>query len=934
MPIRHRDFPGDRNSYFDPITWVDVARRLTTIEPTASEWVDRPKGLLRAQVNWSGLILEVRTAQDSKSAIEWLGKIFPRRVANHGHLHYTLSIDGPPHADKLPIEIEINENFAAAGRIPLGTIEPIVDFRSPRLSNNSERLKVIACHSVKGGTGRTTIAVAVAKLWQEKTGKPILLVDADLEAPGISYLFRNARTESRVALEDLIALAHSDASIDYKNTIDYVASRLSDHQLEDGIIVLPLCRDLDELASSSIRAEHLSRPDRPFALADIIDKLARACGCAGAVVDLRAGLVPLSVQFVLDPSVSRIFSTSLSGQSLEATAALVKFVSREMRRNGVEFPPPLIVVNRVPSVLRETGADDALLRPILDKMTQDVLRGHQQEVEADQPLLEDELEISPWRISKIAEISDLQVTSVGWAGFSEQIKSSGFMRRLATDMDAWLDQEQETGGIAESSVLPPSDLLNDTKTRRQKLFEFANRLVAAETADQPVETPLVTGPLLAIAKQFVSQLPIIVTEGAKGTGKTLTARFLVNKASWDSAVYSLSKEHPTSDAFIVPVLGSIQTSEKFQSEIDKQRVNIAQKLGFKAPQRVDQTKAALLAKMKERTASGRVSLWLDAIAWSIGFEVNKDGAGERLLKFLEKSNQRILALVEGIEELYSDPFTGKTPSILRSLLVDLPLRLRGEPGRPLGLVVFARRDSVDAAVPQNKAQFRITYKDFELSWSDDDVLELAAWLATKAGSLDLWHEGFRDLPQIEKERQLEQLWGRKLGPDDKPGARTKEAYTAAWVIAALSDLQGRLVARDLVRFLADAAKFSPTTTEDDQYSTRLLVPRALKQAIKPTSIAKVKETEEEIRELKSVFAKFQRRKKDIRAPIDQADIKALRLVGNDIDLLRRHGILFGEAPPYEVPELFRMGLNLKHSGARYSVINLRRKARQRVGIQS
>lgn len=148
---------------------------------------------------------------------------------------------------------------------------------------------------------------------------------------------------------------------------------------------------------------------------------------------------------------------------------------------------------------------------------------------------------------------------------------------------------------------------------------------------------------------------------------------------------------------------------------------------------------------------------------------------------------------------------------------------------------------------------------------------------------------------------------------------------------AFSDLQGRLVARDLVRFLAEAASYKPTEAEDVQYANRLLVPQALKSAIKPTSIAKVKETVEEIRDLKAVFQKFGKR--EVRAPIDEAAIKSLSLSSPDINLLRRHGILFGVSPPYEVPELFRMGLNLKHTGARHSVINLRRKSRQSLGLR-
>jgi hypothetical protein len=150
------------------------------------------------------------------------------------------------------------------------------------------------------------------------------------------------------------------------------------------------------------------------------------------------------------------------------------------------------------------------------------------------------------------------------------------------------------------------------------------------------------------------------------------------------------------------------------------------------------------------------------------------------------------------------------------------------------------------------------------------------------------------------------------------------------VIAALSDLQGRLVARDLVRFLQNAAE--STTQADDRasYGSRLLFPGALKAAIGPTSKQKVYETEEEISELAPVFAKFRAKNNSIKAPLDDEAVQQIGLSTEDIDLLKLHGIVLGDAAPYEVPELFRMGLGLRHAGARHSVLGTKRRARQRL----
>lgn len=909
------------------LTWVDIARRLGQIDPSSTEWQNRPPGLFRAEIDWSSATFEVDSEQaDARAVVQWLEAVFPRRVVSSGASRFFL-LDGP--VSLLPIELTAFSGGGMAS-LSLGSVISNINFKEVVETDRPVSVPLIACHSVKGGTGRTTTAIALASALAAKLNGRVLLVDADLEAPGLSYLFRNARGEPRVGLEDLIALAHSDTSSDRENTVKFVADRLSDHSFENSLVILPLRRDLDDLESSSIRAEHLANPEDPFALSDLLREVAVAAGCHGVVVDVRAGLVPIATQLILDPTVSSAFTTSLAGQSLDATASLLEFVARGFRLRRNDIPQPLIVFNRIPSVIRHTAGEEEIIRPFLDRVSRSLMRGHLYEVSSDEDVFRSESDIEAFTVARIGELSELQASSGDWNLFVSQVSESGFSRTLMEGLEPWL--EQALDGFQSSIVSQPSDQ-PDSQQRRRKLAAFAERLVAAETSDNAIENPLITYPLEMLATQFQSQLPIVVAEGAKGTGKTLSARFLVNKQTWQNAAAALSQSTPLADGEIVPVFGSIQSSERYQAEITARRIAVAQSLGFGEPQRVDQTRQALLSLFPGTTnADGRVELWLDVIAWSVGFEVDQRGAGSRLAAELRRTKRSLLAVVEGIEELYTDPYAVDAQAAFRSLIVDLPQRLRGEPARPIGLCVFARRDSVESAVPHNLDQFRRSYKDFELSWSEQDLLELAAWLATEAESLDIWTPKFRDLPQTEKERCLFPLWGRKLGRDDKPGKRTAEAYTANWVVAVLSDLQSRLVARDLVRFLANAAAHEPAQIDRDMLSTRLLVPRALKDAVKPTSIAKVRETEEEVSELRPVFDKFRASPESVVAPLDADALRTLCLEDADIALLRRHGIIFGEAAPYEVPELFRMGLNLRHSGARHSVINLRRKARQRFGL--
>ncbi|MGO6818694.1 ParA family protein [Rhizobium leguminosarum] len=791
-------------------------------------------------------------------------------------------------------------------------------------------MPIVAALSVKGGTGRTASAVGLAIKWSEQSSKPILLVDADLEAPGISYLFRAEAGDAKIALEDLIALAHSEDDPESSGTIEYAAERLRDHLLRRNVIVLPIRRDLDELASSSIRPEHLSTSDRPYALADMLSKVAGKLGCAGVVVDVRAGLVPIGVNMAMDPDVSPMIVTTLSDQALKATSAFVRFVSRELRIAGSEPKRPLIVVNRVPNLFKQAGMDLKLLEPFAADLLSSLVPEQGAELSASEGIFDETLGLEPYAQVQIPELPEMQVSSADWSNYVEQLASSGFLFGASASFNQWIEGDLSQPSLNEATSYVVTKPAAEISDRRERLAKFADSLISAENIKGVVSKPLVTTPLAALAQRFQSEVPIAVSEGAKGTGKTLAARYFIDQGDWEKIVSELVDRKGATSAFILPVCASIQSSGGYQDQVDNARQYISKTMGLAAPQ----TSSATTSWLKEQLTAARserewVDIWLDVTAWSAGFEPSQSGAGERFLQMLRDSGRTVVAVLEGLEELYTSPDEPGVRSAMRAALVSLPQRLRSELRRPLGAIAFARRDTVETAITQNLDQYRREYSPFALTWSDGDVLELAAWLATQAGALDnLWSPDFSSLPLEEKERKLETLWGRKLGPDDEPGRRIREAYTATWIIAVLSDLQGRLVPRDLIRLLANAAKSGISQEEKITYGKRLLVPRALKAAVATASEKKVTETEEEIKELRPIFIKFREHAETLAVPLEQAAIEQLGLNALELETLKRHGIVFGEAAPYEVPELFRRGLRLKHAGARRSVVNLYRRARQ------
>ncbi|MBY5409619.1 hypothetical protein HFO98_14320 [Rhizobium leguminosarum] len=905
-----------------PTTWIDVARRLALV---SVESLEIPAKIYRARIAWYGLTLEVAAGTAETEVFDWLEKIFPNRTRAEP---LRLELEGPAYFNELPVEIIVGDPLPDF-RQSFGIVDGTIEFHSRGIPNQGNRPSpIVAALSVKGGTGRTTSAIAFALRWAAKAGKPVLLIDADLEAPGISYLFEAHAGVAKVSLEDIITLAHSEEDPTAPQTVDFASERLRDHAIGSSLFVLPLRRDIDELTSSAVRPEHLSTPERPFALADILSAIAAKLGCVGAVVDVRAGLVPLGVNLAMDPNVSPIFVTTLADQSIRATGALVQFLSREMRRFGGALRKPLLIVNRVPVVFKQTGMDQRLTEPLIASLLTSLLSEKPSVLSASESVFDELSDIEPFIQVDIPELPDMQISARGWSEFIAQISGSGFDKIIGPGIDQWIATELETGRPATPEIGPLVPA-STPDISRQQLGVYAEQLIAAENATGGVPKPLVTQPLAALAQRFQSEVPIAVSEGAKGTGKTLAARYFISQGQWDVTVSALGGRSDAIRGAIVPVCASIQSSSKFQTEVDDARNKVSTEMGFGNPLNVYETTAWLKEQIGlNHSEQIWVGLWLDIIAWSVGLNVRQTGAGEVLLEKLRSSGKQIVALLEGLEELYTAVSDTGVDSAMRAALVSLPQRLRSEARRPLGVIVFVRRDTVEAAVKQNLDQYRREYHLFALSWTEDDVLELAAWLTTQSNALpDLWFPAFSILPFAEKALRLESLWGKKLGPDDVPGKRTREAYTATWVIAVLSDLRGRLVPRDLVRLLASAAAVQPDGEERTTYQTRLLVPRALKKAVEPTSSAKVKETEEEISELAPVFAKFKLKTNEIVAPLSAEALATIGIDNAELQLLIKHGIVFGDTQPYEVPELFRLGLGLRHAGARRSVVNLYRKAR-------
>ncbi len=202
----------------------------------------------------------------------------------------------------------------------------------------------------------------------------------------------------------------------------------------------------------------------------------------------------------------------------------------------------------------------------------------------------------------------------------------------------------------------------------------------------------------------------------------------------------------------------------------------------------------------------------------------------------------------------------------------------------------------------NLAQFRDQYQRFELTWSQKDALMLAWKMADRAAEMSgvQWEENDFPLNNATRtvlEQNLTRLWGKKMGSDG-----SKNAITVRWVLASLSDFNGQLQARDIVRFLKFATVNSKV--ERVRFYDRFLNPEDMRKAVKECSGQKLEEVEQEIHQLKNCFQILRGvKQEDKQVPLNEHVMS--RLGSEEQKTLERYGYLKGADGEYYIPESVR-----------------------------
>lgn len=888
------------------LTWLDVERFL---KRQTALWTKFPAGIEAIQCFSDGM--EVRHA-DTIPLTDihgWLSELFgaaydqtQSAIRLHiGQTSYPVSFEAVfPHRTSAstrvtyPLWREVAYLSAPSSDATPENEAPSV--KPPPQWSDDNGPQVVSFHSFKGGVGRTTALMtyvtAQLELDQIDLSRPIkiLMVDADLEAPGITFWLAPSN-QPQVSFVQFLEAMHfppsseSDSLAFFAQSLRKTSLTLRGGQRE--LFILPATLALTDIEDMPVQPSHLAKNlHNPWILTDHLYALGRELGVDAVFVDLRAGLSELSSPLLFDPRVEHFFVTTIAKQSVLGMAEVLKRLHTFNRcvADAATFPQlkPTVVLSMVTDTLRKSDDYSEALR-ILE--------------EAYPTVGDDNTLLSGFEWAEVM--------------FSEQLMSVGSLEQalsLCKQSSLFVDAQEWAKSSRPPLSAPQKHQSHDRKEDASKLHAVCERIQFAEK--QLSSEMLVTEPLRNIGKHFSSELPNLVSVGAKGAGKTFTFLQLCQAASWHSFLKKVDVSPVgDADALIFPCLWSLNLDTEPRRKIQDMRATALKRLQLtdRSPSSLDELHRDIRAAL-HTPPDDWGDFWNAFICRQFG---KTDQTIGQLNSTLRENKQSVIWVLDGLEDVFDDPTNPHAQAAIHSLL-HLPNRLSDVSQGRIGVLIFVRADYVQSAIKQNTAQFLNHYAPFQLHWNPESFLRLAYWICAQANILENKASEAQTLSEAALLTQLERLWGSKMGSN-----KSKEAMSARWVFASLCDLKSNIQARDLVRFLKIASKLEKDRSSDT-YADRVLAPESMRKAIAGCSKEKIDEAAVEIAPLRQWKERLQTITSSKQIPFDAKD---MGLESKDLQALQELGVIFEDGkvplgqPRCYLPEIYRIGLNFEMSNA-------------------
>jgi cellulose biosynthesis protein BcsQ len=910
------------------LTWLDVKR---TIGHKTNYGTKLPEGVVKIRCYSDALEIYLISDQNRKNAEDALKEWFKDWYQEESSVIYftlgdaTLSVEFFSGDEVYKTDVDVRPFWEEIAYLDRESEVETVILKPVKLPEAYiEKPTLVAFYSFKGGVGRTLNLAAHLFALQDRAKEidistTVLVIDADLEAPGLTYWNAFEKQQPAVSFIDFLEVYHY-SPIEREQALLLFAREVKKSAKYEGkstVYFLPACLEDEELLDTPILPEHLVRsPDGAWECGNAIHSLGKAVGADYVLIDLRAGLSEISSPIIFDPRIQRFLVTTINGQSVRGTSLVLEQIARvapsEASVNDERYYDPSLIISMLTPELRLLPAvDDALVRLQTAYLQSEEDNLYATRLDIKETYFSQELlYINNWDDARL-KLSPTSVMNVAKEWAKEQLFITN-------------DQELKSKSIKEHQGIVEVSRLRDLCQQ----YEYAEQGRG--------EDLLVTEPLKNLATNFRDELPHVVSIGAKGAGKTFNYIQLSRFKYWESFLNRIDNTIQESQlkTYIFPFLESSNIKDNAKSVINEARNEARSALGDTVPEflpseYVDRIKRAIAAE--NWSEPEWTEFWIGQIAKAIG--VNPETHSPNILSIINRDLKdrglRIIFLFDGLEDIFPNIASSNQEKIaLKALIDDLPKRLSEIRQSNLGIIIFLRRDFLRYTITQNLKQFENLYLSYDLSWDQDSFLRLVFWICSQSQVIDASLAEINSLNKQNIIEQLEKLWGKRLGSDN-----SKEAYTASWIFAALTDFNGRLQARDIVRLLYYAADITVERTKEVQFekwsTSRLLPPQAIRRSLKPCSEKKVEEAKEEYPSFKTwveeILPKYPPSERRIPFGVEQFEMDQ-----PTVRMLEEMGVIYEDKEKdsearFYMPEIFREGLGFSGTGARPRILVLKRK---------
>jgi hypothetical protein len=793
-----------------------------------------------------------------------------------------------------------------------------------------EQPTIVSFYSFKGGVGRTLhlAAFLFALLEQAKEAKTpvtVLVIDADLEAPGLTYWNRKESQQPTVSF--LYFLELYQCSLYEKKMFEFFAKEVKRSAKKEGDSTwyfLPACLEDKQLLDTFILPEHLARNHDGWTCGKAIYDLGKTLGAEYVFLDLRAGLSEISSPLLFDPRIQRYLVTTLTEQSWKGVSLVIDQISniilpKEETQDYPSYHDPVVIMSMLRPEYKQLSDFYTALESLQTAYCAVEETGKGEHAAEEESGYSEKLQI----IETYFAEELLYINS--WEEARSQLSSTSLLK----EAKEWAKKHIQRHVLKEQKETTlPTDQFQLQMAQAKKLRELCEDYEFAETGKGT--EMLITQPLRNLAKNFNDAVPRVISLGAKGSGKTFNYIRLARFGTWKKFIQYV-KEESELEAYIFPLLESNSLSQEAKNITGEARENVRKILGSQDTFLHSEFRKKIKAKLDEEknlSESDWDIFWIEELFNALDMHSTGKKDIFTLNNLLKEHDKKVIFLFDGLEDLFAEVSSEDKQKKALQALIQLPNKISEIKESNIGCIIFIRHDFIRYIVHQNILQFERLYHPYNLSWDEKSFKKLVYWICSQAQVIDAEEAKIEHLSLEDFDACLEKLWGTKLGSDT-----SNEAFTIRWIFAALTDFKGRLQARDIVRFLYNAANIALESASqvmtEKWASSRMLPPQALRKAIAKCSEKKVEEAQSEYPEFQKWIETIGNNPNYKKVPFTLEDFPT---DPETIRILEEMGVIYEDKDKdgtscFYMPEIFRIGLKFSfEKGARPRVLVLKRKA--------